>query len=164
VIAAIGATVFIAALAGAIYALTRSSRLMRASFVTPLFNASAHTAVSFDAPGVYTVYHETPHVARLFKRFRYLLWDPATQTWIASRWAPSRKYLGGETAQRWRVRYLDVPHAGDYQFAVEGLEPGDEMKIVIGRYAGAADMWQTVGILGLMAALGAVIVTVIAIQ
>ena len=161
-VALIGLLVFAAAGVFALVALVRASALREGNYVTPLFDAAEHTPVHFDAAGVYVIYHEMVERARLVGRWRYLLWDPAANRWIESRWAEPQQ-SGGTAATRWRVRYLDVPHAGDYQFVVDGLEPGDQMKIIISRYSVSALFWEIAAIGGAMATLASLIVTAIAI-
>lgn len=162
-IAGIGLLVFLIAVSVGIYAFMRSSALRQATYVTPLLDGAPHLPVRFDAPGVYVLYHEVAHAARWLKRWRYLLWDNSTQTYIESRWAPNQKFPG-TTATRWQVRFFDVPHAGDYQLVTEGLAPGDDVKVIIGRFSMAPGVWMSLGIVCMMAALITVIVTVIAIQ
>jgi hypothetical protein len=163
VLALIGVVVFVAAAVFAIVAFSRSSTLREASYITPLVDAVQHMPVKFDAAGVYVIYHEVIRKEHLFHRWRYLLWDAATSSWIESRWAQSRKYGGTAAGTRWRVRYLDVPHPGDYQLVIDGLEPGDQMKIILGRYAIAPDAWQSAAIVGVLVAGFAAFGTVIAI-
>jgi hypothetical protein len=159
----IGLLIFVGAGVFAIVAFTRSSALFDASYITPLVDAVQHMPVKFDAAGMYVIYHEVLEKEHFLNRWRYLLWDPSNNSWIESRWAQNRKYPGAVAATRWRVRYLDVPHPGDYQLVVDGLEAGDRMKIILGRGDVAPDMWQTVGILSVLVAGFAMIVTAIVV-
>lgn len=147
-----GLLVFIGAGVFALVALLRASALSDVNFVTPLFDAVPHMPLRFDRAGVYVIYHEVIRREGLLNHWRYLLWDPAGKSWIESRWAQLEQTGGGIAATRWRVRYLDVPHSGDYQFVVDGLEPGDQMKIIISRYSIAAELWQLAALAGAMVA------------
>ena len=162
-VALIGLLVFAAAGVFALAAFLRASALSDVSFVTPLFDAVPHTPLHFDAAGVYVIYHEVIRREGLLNHWRYLLWDPAGQSWIESRWAQPQRTAGGTAATRWRARYLDVPHPGDYQFVVDGLKPGDEMKIIISRYSVAAIVWQVAAVGGAIVAGLTLIATAIAI-
>lgn len=137
-------------LAVSVWLFVKASERQNASYVTPLTDARQPLAVTLDAEGVYVVYIEVVQGIHLFSRWRYLLWDIANQAYIESRWAPNRKFFG-TYAQRWRVRYFDVPHAGAYQLVVDGLDANDELKVIVGRYETVPLLLQTLGILAILA-------------
>ncbi|HEV8435836.1 MAG TPA: hypothetical protein VGR95_20675 [Thermoanaerobaculia bacterium] len=135
----------------AIVLFVRGARLRKASYVTPLFDARGPQPVTFDAAGVYVLYHEVLQGFHLVSKWRYLLWDNAERVYIESRWAQSRK-VGGTYVQRWRVRYFDVPHAGDYQLVVDGLEPNDRVMVILGRSTSAPAACESLAVVCLIAA------------
>ena len=158
----IGVAILVAAAAFSIVAFRRSSKLLRASYVTPLLDGAPNTPVKFDAAGVYSVYIEVTHKEHFLRPWRYLLWDGTAGAYIESRWASNRRYPG-TTGIRWRTRYFDVPHPGDYQLVIDGLEAGDRMKIILGRYDFTPDAWQSAAIVALLLAVFAAAGTVIGI-
>jgi hypothetical protein len=151
VVEAVTVLLFVAFATAAIVLFVRGARLRAASYVTPLLDARQSNPVAFDAPGVYVLYHEVLQGMHLFSKWRYLLWDGANNAYIESRWAQSRK-VSGQYAQRWRVRYFDVPHAGDYQLVTEGLAQGDEVKVIVGRYVLAPAACDSAAVLCVIAA------------
>ena len=136
----------------AIILFVQGANVREASYIMPLADAAKPVPVTFDAAGVYVLYHEVVHGFHFFSKWRYFLWDDTAQSYITSRWAQSRKIPGGAYGTRWQVRYLDVPHPGSYQLVVDGLGPGDEVKVIIGRYVMLPAVLESAAILCVIAA------------
>ena len=135
----------------AVVLFVQGAKLRKASYVTPLFDTRNAPPFELDAAGVYALYQEVLQGVHFLRKWRYLLWDTTQRTYIESRWASNRK-VGGTFVQRWRVRYFDVPHPGSYQVVVDGLEPNDQVMVILGRDVAAPTVYESAAIVAVIAA------------